>query len=217
MLAGVQSEALKRLSGAHALLRVIDAHERLLGRGDEATRSGKGMLFVQGYAVYEYVVTEVVRSLVADVNARALQHLQVRTELLSMALDVEFAPMVNVSKRSWEKRIVLLRRVRSADVVEIHENLFPTDGTHFRPGQLETIWSLFGIPHPIVPGPRLRGHITELVEARNRIAHGSDAPDVVGGRFTIAEMQQRLDDTEAVCTHIVGSVTAYVATATCYQ
>src|SRR4051812_25698184 len=122
MLTGIHAEALKRLAGADALLRMIEAQEKSLGRGDDATRSGKGMLFVQSYAVYEYVVAEAVRALVADINARALQHVQLRTELLSMALDAEFDRVVGATKKTWEKRISLLQRAKCADVVEIQEN-----------------------------------------------------------------------------------------------
>lgn len=93
----------------------------------------------------------------------------------------------------------------------------PKDGTHFRPSQLETIWNLFGIPGSIVPDPRLLGHIGELVEARNRIAHGSDAAESVGGRFTFPDMDKRIDDTEIVCTHIVATVTSYASSVTAFR
>ena len=185
---------------------------------DDASRSAKGLLIVQNYAVYEYVVVESVRILVGNVNSRRLPFASTRAELLTMALDPEFTSVIDGSiKKTWEGRSALLRKVRSNAVVAIKEGLFPKDGTQFRPAQLDTIWSLFGLPGSIVPTPRLRGHIEEMVDSRNRIAQCSDAPDTVGSRFTVADMKKRINDTEVVCTHIMTSVSGYAANTNAFQ
>lgn len=218
MLAGVTAEALKRISSTRSLLRVVESHQRGVGMGDAASRSAKGMIFVHNYAVYEYVVVESVRALVRNVNDRGLPLASTRAELLGMALDPEFTSVIGGSlKKTWAGRAGLLQKVRSTTVVAIAEGLFPKDGTQFRPAQLETIWSLFGLPGTIVPAPRLRGHIEEMVEARNKIAHGNEAPDIVGGRFTIADLEKRIDDTEAVCTHIMSNASSYAASLSAFQ
>ena len=135
-----------------------------------------------------------------------------------MALDPEFMSVIDGSpKKTWEGRSTLLRKVGSNSTVAIKEGLFPKNGTQFRPAQLETIWNLFGLPGTIVPTPRLRGHIEEMVESRNRIAHGNDAPDAVGSRFTVADVEKRINDTEAVCTHIMTSVSGYAANTNAFQ
>ena len=218
ILTGVTAEALKRIASARSLLRVVESIERGVGMGDDASRSAKGMLIVYNYGVYEYVVVESVRALVGNVNSRGLPFASTRAELLAMALDSEFTSVIDGSlKKTWEGRSVLLQKVRSNTAVAIKEGLFPKDGTQFRPAQLETIWSLFGLPGTIVPTPRLRGHIEEMVESRNRIAHGSDAPDTVGSRFTVADVEKRINDTEAVCTHIMSSVSGYAANTNAFQ
>lgn len=206
------------MASAHSLLRIIDAYEQNRGVGDDASRAAKGMLFVQNYAAYEFVVIGVVRALVAGANAKNLQFQILRTELLSMALDPEINSVVDGSKKNpWERRITLLRKARSASPVAIGADLFPKDGTHFRPPQLETIWNIFGIPGPFVPVPRLIGHIFEMVDTRNRIAHGDDSPEAVGSRFTIADLKKRIDDTEAVCSHVIATAAAHMTSPTAFQ
>jgi len=203
MLDGVRREALARLSASRASLRVIRTHEHD-PRTAEFTRSAKGLLFVQNYAVYEYVVVQSVRELIAAANARERTLAGTRPELLSMALRGEFESVVDGSGgKTWQGRMALLRKARSREVAAIDEGLFPKDGSHFRPAQLRTIWDLFGLPGEVVPQPRLLGMITEMVENRNAIAHGSEAPFSVGGRFTAAEMGKRIDGTEEICTHII--------------
>jgi hypothetical protein len=56
-----------------------------------------------------------------------------------------------------------------------------------------------------------------MVDSRNKIAHGEDAPYVVGGRFTVGELEKRINDTEVVCTHIITSVASYAAEANAFQ
>lgn len=211
MLASVRAEALSRISATRDVLRLVDAHECQHGGGDVASRSAKGLVFVQNYGVYEYVVVHVVRSLVTAVNNSLLQFSAVRAELLSMALDREFASVIGGSaKKTWSARCALLARARSSAPVSIQDGLFPKDGSHFRTAQLDTIWTLFGIPGPIVVQPRHRRLIEEMIENRNRIAHGEDPPDAVGGGFTTADLTVRVDGVEAVCTHIINTVTGYI-------
>lgn len=219
MIANISAEALGRLATSRSLLRVADVHERSvgLGTGDAASRATKGMLFVNNYATYEYVVVEAVRTMVVDLNRRGLPINGLRSELMSMALDSEFSSIIGGSlKKTWSARTTLLRKLRSTDVVMIHENLFPKDGSNFRPPQLETIWSLFGMPLPIVTPAALFSHIVEMVDTRNSIAHGNEAPDRVGGRFSVRDMERRIDDTESVCTQILATIGHHITGPTAY-
>ena len=218
MLTSVAGEATKRLGTNRALLRTAHRREIHNERGDEVSRCTKGMLFVQNYAVYEHVVTECVRQLIVTVNSRQISLDCARKEILCMALDSELSSIAGGSqKKKWEARTTLFKKARSADTLRISENLFPKDGSQYRPPQLETIWSIFGLPGEIVSKPSLRGHIVEMVDTRNRIAHGSDAPDAVGGRFTTSDLGKRIDDTEDVCVHLLVTIGAHCRDASSFQ
>lgn len=56
-----------------------------------------------------------------------------------------------------------------------------------------------------------------MVETRNAIAHGESASEAIGGRFTIADMIKRVDDTEAVCSHIMAVIQAHAAAPTAFR
>jgi len=219
MLAEVKSEALQRLTSTRSVLRLISTYESRLGpiNGDDASRSAKGLIIVQNYAVYEYVVIESVRALVTNINTRNLKFISTRAELLAIALDSEFTSVINgAQSKTWDGRSNLLKKSRSNDSIIINDGLFPKDGSFFRPDQLRTIWSIFGLPGLVVPNNRLLGHIEEMVDSRNRIAHGHDAPSKVGSRFNIQELSKRIDDTEVVCTHIISTVVACAASPTAF-
>ncbi len=220
MLSGVRSEATQRLAAAKSMLRLIFAHEEANGHrgGDQASRSGKGLIFIQNYAVYEFVVVQSVRSLIISLNTKLLPLSRTRPQLLALALDSEFDSVINGSlKKTWDARSKLLLKSHSSEPVLIHETKFPKDGSHFRVEQLETIWKLFGIPDSPLPSPRLNAHIIEMVDTRNGIAHGTDAPDSVGGRFSVADLEKRINDTELLCTHLISKISEYIATASAFQ
>ncbi len=170
---------------------------------------GKGLVFVQTYAVYEYTV---VNSLIAALQATKNHGLlirEVRPEFLCLVLHNQFESASGSGTRlRWERRIELFQRAASTDpLAEIEfEDVFPTDGSHFRSGQLETIWRLLGVSAPVVTKSIHLGRIAEMVEHRNAVAHGRDAPETVGRRFSDADIEIRIDDTEALCMHIADAL-----------
>jgi len=177
----------------------------------DVSKTLKGLVFVQLYAVYEYCVTTSVQTGIRAVNSSNLALRDLRHELLSLALDDGCRSLADCgASRTWDVRLNLMARTRSSDPVQAPETVFPADGTHYRVGQLSTIWSLFGIVEPCVPDNRFIGRIDELVELRNGIAHGRMTAEDVGSRFSLTDLQSRHGDTKALCEHVVTVVEGHV-------
>ncbi len=211
MTASLLADALARLHAADQLLRVISASEDPKAP-DVGTRAAKGLFFVQLYAIYEYTLVEGVRAVLREFNSRAVPTNQVRPALLPIALDSSFAAIRTASvDRTWEVRAALVSKSISNDSAQVSESLFPKDGSFFRMSQLRLIWNILEPPSPLLPAPRLQSHIEELVGNRNDIAHGSIAPEEVGGRYTVAELESRLRDTELLCSHLLQAFAALIA------
>ena len=211
MLAAVNAEALSRIATAHAVLRTIAANESMQGSSPPGIRAMKGLVFVQNYGAYEYIVSEAVYALIRSVNQLKIPLVEAHSNLLALALNPQFDSVIQGSiHKTWEARSTLLKGSRSLEFIEISDDLIPKDGSHFRPRQLQTIWDTFGIKEPILPELRLRGRIDEMVENRNKIAHGNDAPEQVGRGDTSAELKDRIDDTETIISYIVATINSYV-------
>jgi hypothetical protein len=211
MLQDIKSEALSRIRTTQAIWREIDAASKSVPILSAADRSKKGMLFVYNYGVYEFVVTHSVSELINVANRISIPLKKARTELLALGLDPEFNSFIDGSlKKTWIARSSIIRRIRSSDPLLISEDLFPHDGSHYRPEQLETIWYLFGINGPIVSYPRHRQRIIEMVGHRNAIAHGRESPESIGSRFSPSELWDRIEDTERICSHILSSIEKFV-------
>jgi hypothetical protein len=178
----------------------------------EVSKSLKGLTFVQLYAVYEHCVSSAVQVALRGLNSTGLALRELRHELLSLALDDHCKSLAACGPdRTWEVRMALMSRTRSVERVQAPETLFPADGSHYRIGQLRTIWALFGIGTPHVPDGRLIGRIDELVELRNGIAHGRMRAEEVGGRFSLQDLESRHSDTAQICRHVIGALEAHLA------
>lgn len=167
----------------------------------------KGLLFVQLYAVYEYSVRESVRTAITELKGSARPFSTFRLEFLALALDnhLQSASECGPENR-WPNRINLFRMVGSGDPLDMPDDVFPHDGSHYRMGQLYTIWSLFGITAPVLPRDRLSPLIGELVSHRNAITHGRRTAEEVGGGFSRDDLHDRIDWTEEVCTYVVTTI-----------
>jgi hypothetical protein len=106
----------------------------------------------------------------------------------------------------------LLDSITSETPLAPDDSRFPGDGSHYRVGQVETIWKIFGIAGEPVPHPRLIGRIDELVSKRNAIAHGRETAHEVGRRFSPDEMATRIVDTDLIATHILDLMEQRLAT-----
>jgi hypothetical protein len=83
------------------------------------------------------------------------------------------------------------------------DTAFPSDGSHFRARQIQTIWDIFGLTGPIVPDNKFIGRIDELVENRNAIAHGRRTSEDVGSGYSFDDMGKRVDDIEKISIHLL--------------
>jgi len=168
----------------------------------------KGLTFVQLYATYEHVVRGSVQSMLSSISAETPEYRHLKAHVLSLALDARFEATSNCGpRRRWETRIALLEEATSANPASaIPDTAFPSDGSHYRVRQLQTIWRVFGIAEPVVPESKHNGRIEELVENRNAIAHGRSTAEEVGRRYSDPDISDCIDDIDAICLHILTTV-----------
>jgi hypothetical protein len=172
------------------------------------TSTCKGFAFIELYGTYEYTVQTAVQATLSSLRSDPVTIRQLRRELFSLVLDPHWTAAANAGRaRIWDTRLSLISQLDSVESVStLQETLFPLDGSHYRPSQLYTVWRVFGLSTTIVPAPRLLGRIDELVENRNAIAHGRITATEVGRRYSIGDVTARVDDTEAICNHIVDTL-----------
>ena len=172
----------------------------------------KGLAFVQLYATYEYSVRSAVQATLIALSAAGVEMRTLRRELLALILDSHWDSTSSSGRgRVWDSRMALIASIDSDELTStVRDDLFPSDGSHYRIQQLRTIWKIFSVSVPVVSKPHLIGRIEELVENRNAISHGRRTPEEVGGRYSWQEIASRVNDTDAIASHVVSSLESHV-------
>jgi hypothetical protein len=214
MFSSLKVELAQRSAQVSELWRLVDALEKKEIAShvvEPGLRTLKGLLFVHIFAVYEYAITNSFAAVVRQFNTHSLRYVDVKRPVLALALDSEFKSIANLSdRRSWPTKIDLLSRANCGDTVTIPDTLFPRDETHYRPAQLKVICITLGLPSgALIPDPRLIGWINEVVENRNRVAHGRETAEAVGGRYSSADLDVRRMHMDQICNHIVAVLEAH--------
>ncbi len=202
------AEAAARVLGATHLLRAARTlEEGTPPRLDESALC-KGFMFVHLYAIYEYSVNAIVQGALSFIRESELRPLDLHSQALTLVLNSKFDSAAAVGRNKvWEHRLELVRSLSAVEpLVALDNSLFPADGSHYRSRQLETIWKVFGLSGPVVPDNRLLERINELVENRNAIAHGRRTADDVGRRYSLKDLEKRIDDVAQIVSHLILSM-----------
>jgi hypothetical protein len=171
----------------------------------------KGLFFVHLYGAWEFTVKAIIVRTIELINSSNTKIIDCKTNFLCLALNNHLDALSSVgSSKKWDKRHGLFSDLYSNEIVTITVETFPTDGKNIRKSQLESIWNSFCIPDPIFPRMELNGRITELVENRNKVAHGSDSASNVGRAFTPTDLLNRYNDINELCTYLILTFEDYI-------
>jgi RiboL-PSP-HEPN len=203
----LQIEVLDRLSLTDAYLR---STRKCKGIDRRTKAFAKGMVFVQLYATYEFTVRGVTTGAIDAIAASGRRYLQLNPCLLSLMLH---DPLKGVrecgSNNIWKTRERLFEKLYSADQIVLLNTTFPSDGSHFRQDQLETLFRIFGIHR--IPARRRRHlqRINEVVNHRNEIAHGRATADQIGRSYTHSEIRRAISQIRSVCLFLISQVDSH--------
>lgn len=175
--------------------------------------TAKGLVFVQLYAAYEYTVRSAVQIAVESINTHRHRIQDMSPSLLALYLDSELKSLQNCGERNiWSARLKVFDRAFSGDVITLAGTApTPHDGSHFRHTQLQMIFSVFGISRLPV---RRRVHlyrIDEIVDHRNKIAHGNETASEIGRTYTRQEIAKRIRMLNSVCLLLISIFDGFCA------
>ena len=168
----------------------------------------KGLAFVQLYGTYEYSVCSAVQATLSALRAAGVEIRTLQRNVLALVLDACWQSAAEAGRgRVWERRLALIACVDSGELTStLRNDLFPSDGSHYRVQQLRTIWEIFGVSAPVVPEARMIGVIEKLVENRNAVSHGRRTAEDVGREYSYADIAGLVEDTNAIAGHVVSSL-----------
>lgn len=178
---------------------------------NEFANTLKGLFFVYLYGVFEMVITKTVARTIEELNTSGARISECKIELSALIFSPEYDALYGVGdKKKWDRRWDISNKYIADCPLNIIETILPTDGRNIQEGQLRSIANTFGNDYSIFPRPETRGYVVELVQFRNFIAHGDELPQDIGKRFSIADLEMRLQHIDELCTYTIDHYEDYI-------
>jgi hypothetical protein len=146
----------------------------------------RGLFYVHLYGAFEFSVNRIVTGAAQAINQAQVPHSDVTHPLGVLVLDRNFNALSQTG-RHWPKRQELIHLRLSRAVAQIDDS--SVDMQNVWLNTLEQIFNVFGLTKPAMFDVTKAGYIHEVVEARNKIAHGEDSPLVYGSLKRCADLQ----------------------------
>lgn len=170
----------------------------------------KGQVFVQLYAVIEHTMTESVARSIDHINSQNLKLDDIKKSIWSLIMHSQFDSLIKITSKKWDKRWELTECINNNIDCSINNVIMPTDGRNFGFGQIESVWKTFSITDPIFHDIRFRGRLSEIIDHRNKIAHGVTAASDIGNRNTITDLQNRHTEVSTFCSYCISVFESYL-------
>jgi hypothetical protein len=178
----------------------------------DVQQMGRGLVFVQIYAVYEYLVRTLTVAAIERIALSGHQFRDLRPSLLAIFLDNELKAARDCGMdHIWQKRMNLFNRSISRNRVPV-VSVIPHDGSHYRHTQLQTIFDVLGITRSLTVRKRHLQLIDEVVNNRNSVAHGNESPTAVGRRYSRSDIAHKIRLMRKICLRILNLVSEYCST-----
>lgn len=218
MLNSLRSGSDDRIRQSSMLLQQVKRLESLNDSSlEEAIKVQKGMFFVSLYASIEFTLTNAVSGFLAALQANPSHPESYHTALLTVILNREFNSVIDSKNSLWEAKASLIERIFSKDPATIDNSVFPANGINISADHFVSVWKHLKLPGQPLPDGFNSRVINEIKEHRNAIAHGRERASSIGGRFSLATLEDRHRAVEALCAHTVLSVEDHLVKKTYLQ
>lgn len=177
-------------------LQSINSAKNLLDSGQKShqglQKQTRGLVFIILFASYEQLIKSVTRSLLENAALCRVKTIRLKPGFMAFAITDELKSLKNTSdKKLYKYSIPSLQDAIYANGKDCKINVraFPDDGSFMKRSQVELWFKVFDAGNPWeVFDYYMFDNFNTVVRNRNKIAHGEDSPENIGGSFTFEEM-----------------------------
>lgn len=172
----------------------------------------RGLFFVHLYAILEFGFTTLIQSTLRKIHSFDVEHAHLKHVLHTVALDSLFTSYKAIgTKGKWGKRLELLNKMVSNDKTCFNDTVFSQDLQNVWVSEISKVFSCLGLDAPVVPEARLLGYVDEIVDKRNKVAHGRETPADVAAGMRSNDLEIRLQAISQTIYHIADSLEDYIS------
>ncbi len=202
MFSDINSESIRRLTEAKALLNLL-TDSKDVEHSHFESKILKGSFFVLLYAALEYTLANSVQRCITKLNESQYDIHKIKPTLYSLVFNNECNAIMDAKNKKWTKRYELFSQFENSKICMIDDTLFPTSTGNIKSQQIESIWKTFGISAEIMTDVKIKSWLSTLTDNRNAIAHGRELVSVIGGRYSINELQEIYNNISGYCSYII--------------
>jgi hypothetical protein len=183
-LAVQQQDSLDRLLEARILLDMIINEEAVPPAQDSLLILNlRGLFFVHLYACLEFSVNSAIQRVLTIIGTHSVQYRHYADKFYPVVMANHFMSVRAAGKENkWGTRVDFFEKFFSENVAAINSSVFYEDHQNIKVSTLKNIFLCLGIEKPFLPQMRYAGHIDNIADNRNAIAHGRRSPiDVAAG------------------------------------
>ncbi|MDZ7892954.1 MAG: MAE_28990/MAE_18760 family HEPN-like nuclease [Rhodoferax sp.] len=170
------------------------------------TKTLRGLFYVHLYSAFEFSINHSIQNTLQLAAQKKVKLNELESRFLTVGLNHLFQayPTIKSDKR-WKKRIEIFDSISSDKTSEINNTLFGEYLQNIWTNTLIDVCTCICLPASVLPSPRERQYIDELVDTRNKVAHGRESAHNVGERTNGIELETRFNIIKDVTDRVVNA------------
>ncbi|KAF0568714.1 hypothetical protein FQV37_772 [Psychrobacter nivimaris] len=166
----------------------------------------RGLFYVHLYAVIEKSVNEMVETTISIINSSRVQSNHFTLEFNTIAKINKIQAIKDCSnKKMLIKSADLFEEINSTRVVEINETSFSMKLQNIWADTIEEILTSFGIKNFRLETEE-KVAVNEIVDNRNKVAHGRETAVKIGERHRADALRRRLNTAQLLISKVLDSL-----------
>lgn len=205
-------EALSRLVEARLTLDLIIQLEATPPLQDSPTVLGlRGLFFVHLYACLEFAVNHATQRVLTLISAYEIEYRHFSPRFHVVAMASGFMAIRDAGRgKKWNKRIEFVERMFSEDKCVVNAAVFSDELQNIWVKTISELFDCLGIDAPPLPDMAYAGHIDEIVDKRNAVAHGRKSASEAAAGSRSPVLKRNWEIVSETIEHIFNTLTDYL-------
>lgn len=173
-------------------------------------KAGKGLVVVYAYGLLEFSVTKLVAQLTQLIKLENVRAKDYAPSVRTLVHEPKLQSIMSMSdKKGLKQRLALYDEIHQKSECKISDAVLSSQIQNIWAVSLENIFLVFGIDGSPFFDNNFGTKVDRLVDDRNAVAHGRESPEVVGERYTTAEIDGLIMQVDQQISYVTNRMSHY--------
>lgn len=173
-------------------------------------KAGKGLVVVYSYGFLEFSVNKLVAQLTQLIKHKKIRAKDYAPSVRTLVHEPRLQSIMSTSeKKGLKQRLALYEEIYQKAECGISDTVLAGQLQNVWAVSLENIFMVFGIGASPFFDSNFGTKIDRLVDDRNAVAHGRESPELVGERYTSAEIDKLITEVDQQVSYVASCMKQY--------